>query len=118
MKTKRNISICGIDCDAYSTCDKCSSVCKSMHDVFDLKKPCKGCNEIHEKISRNYIQGKSKLKICPIYECVINKRYKHCGDCEQVPCDLYYELKDPFINDFIHGLDIEHRVNTLKSMKD
>jgi hypothetical protein len=115
MKTKKSISVCGIDCKAYSTCDKCSSICKNMHSVFDLKKPCEGCNEIHEKI---LLSKHISLNICPIYECVINRHYQHCGNCEQLPCDLYYELKDPFINDFIHGLDIEHRVNTLKSMKE
>ena len=113
MKTKRNISVCGIDCEAYSTCDKCSSICKSMHNVFN--NICEGCNAIHEKILLN---KNISLNICPIYECVINKHYKHCGECKQLPCKLYYDLKDPLISDITHKLEIEHRIRVIKSIKD
>ena len=115
MKTKKNISVCGIDCKEYFACNKCSSICKNMHAIFDSKKPCEGCNAIHEKILLN---RNISLNICPIYVCVTNRQYKHCGECEQIPCDIYYELKDPFITDSVHKLNIEERIKVLKSIKD
>ena len=112
MKYKNSISVCGINCAVYSACNKCSSVCKSMHKVFD--KPCLGCNEIHEII---FLGGNLSLNVCPIYNCVHKKNYKHCGECDELPCELYFELKDIFISDVQHKLDIEHRIKVLKSIQ-
>lgn len=37
----------------------------------------------------------TKESCCDIYECCVNqRRYEHCGQCEELPCS-YYESDDP-----------------------
>lgn len=37
---------------------------------------------------------------CPIYDCCVNTRhYGHCGECSELLCDRYNQVKDPMIPD-------------------
>lgn len=55
--------------------------------------------------------------ICPVYKCAKEKNYKNCGDCGQLPCELWYSLKDPSYTDEEHIRSINERTIALKEAK-
>jgi hypothetical protein len=56
------------------------------------------------------------MDTCPIYSCVKEKRLKHCGGCQELPCKIYLEMKDPSMSDEQHLQGIKDRVAVLKSL--
>jgi hypothetical protein len=39
-------------------------------------------------------------KTCPLFNCSVNKKgFKSCGDCEELLCKLFREMKDPNSSD-------------------
>jgi hypothetical protein len=55
-------------------------------------------------------------KVCPLYDCSVNKRnYKDCGDCVEVPCTIFREMKDPNSTDEEHQKSLIDRVSRLKN---
>lgn len=92
-----NISACGL------ICDNCPF----------FKKQCKGCYQVKGKPF--WTEGNTENNICPLFDCAINvKGHKSCGDCEKLPCSLYYSLKDPNISEEEHLQAIKERVSLLK----
>ena len=62
-------------------------------------------------------QVKYQDEQCPIYDCAVNKRgYKTCGECAEVPCQLFYDWKDPSMSDEEHNKAIESNVSLLKEL--
>jgi len=56
-------------------------------------------------------------KVCPLYDCSVNKRkHKDCGDCAEVPCQMFREMKDPNSSDEEHRQGLVDRVERLKSV--
>ena len=54
--------------------------------------------------------------ICPLFECAINrKRFKNCGDCIELPCDLFLKFKDPELSEEQHQEALKIRINRLKN---
>ena len=103
----KDISVCGIDCAAV--CD----VCNKNNAEF-AEKPCKGCNAEKGKLFWAKYLG---LDTCPIYHCCVNeKQLSHCGECDQLPCDIYFNTKDPSMSDEEHRKGIEDRVGVLKAL--
>jgi len=101
-----NISVCGIDCAV--ACIECNK-----HE--ELKNnPCKGCNAMEGKLFWTKFLG---LDTCPIYVCVKEKQLKHCGECAELPCKIYFEMKDPSISDERHQQGIKDRVAVLKKLE-
>jgi hypothetical protein len=98
MNTK--LSVCGSDC----------SICEYLE-----KSECIGCSKVKGKVWwLNYISA----DICPIYNCVINeKKFKNCGECSEIPCKLWRDLKDPNYTDEQHEAGIKNRVENLKNLK-
>jgi hypothetical protein len=104
---KKNISVCGIDCAAM--CETCNK----NNEEF-AEKPCKGCGEEKGKLFWTKYLG---LDTCPIYHCCVNKKQlKHCGECAQLPCDIYFNTKDPSMSEEEHQKNIQDRVQALKSL--
>ena len=55
-------------------------------------------------------------KVCPLYDCSVNKRnYRDCGDCAEVPCKMFREMKDPGSTDEEHRQGLTDRVARLKN---
>ena len=101
----KDISVCGIDCAVM--CEECNK-----HE--DLKNnPCKGCNALEGKV---FWLKYFNMDICPIYSCVKEKQLAHCGECAQLPCNIYFEMKDPASSDEQHQQSINDRVKILKSL--
>lgn len=91
-------SPCGIDC---TTCN-------------DLGKTCAGCKEIKGKVFWTAYFG---IDICPIYDCSVNQKgLKHCGECSELPCQIYYDSKDPSLTDEEHEKSIMDRAKILKGL--
>ena len=90
----KEISCCGINC---GECEYFGSICV-------------GCNKSCGKPF--YIEeGKS----CRIYECVKNKKcLENCGKCEELPCDLWMNTRDPKFTDEEFLNYIKERIKTLK----
>jgi hypothetical protein len=56
-------------------------------------------------------------KVCPLYDCAVLKRnYSDCGDCDEVPCKMFREMKDPNSTDEEHQQGLIDRVARLKNM--
>lgn len=90
------ISVCGYDC--YD--------CK-----YYKKSKCTGCNNIQGEVWwTEYLT----VKICPIYECVRQNKLMNCGECSKLPCDIWWELKDPEYSETEHKASIKTRIDTLK----
>ena len=102
----RDISVCGIDCAVASI--ECNKMDKELQ-----KNPCKGCNAAEGKI---YWTKYLNLDTCPIYSCAKEKQLAHCGECAQLPCNIYFEMKDPAFSDEQHQQSIKDRINVLKSL--
>jgi len=96
----RMVSVCGCEC---SKCD------------YFKKNECYGCNKIQGKVWWiQYVHANS----CPIYDCVINtKKLNNCGLCSELPCTLWYDLKDPSFTDEKHNQSIVERVKRLKESR-
>ena len=101
-----NISCCGINC---STCPFTETVHEGMTE------PCKGCHAVAGKLFWTQYLG---LDVCPIYQCCVNEnQYHHCGQCEQLPCEIYFNTKDPSLSEDEHQKSINDRVDVLKKIK-
>jgi hypothetical protein len=56
-------------------------------------------------------------KVCPLYDCSVNnKNYRDCGDCSEVPCQVFREMKDPNSTDEEHRQGLIDRVARLKNV--
>jgi len=93
----KGLSVCGYECLAC--------------EYFKESK-CAGCSEIKGNVWwASYINA----DVCPIYECVVNEqKHNHCGECGEVPCALWRNLKDPSYTDKQHEASIKKRVGNLK----
>lgn len=71
---------------------------------------CQGCNECQGKVF-HAPEGKA----CPIYTCSVQKkRLATCGSCDQIPCSIWKETRDPQFSDEEFEKSITDRVKNLK----
>ncbi len=91
------VSACGL------RCDEC--------EFFNIK--CDGC--IVVKGSTFWAKEMMPGKVCPLYACSVNERgYKHCGECRELPCEMFLKMKDPNSTDEEHQASIMRRVLLLR----
>jgi hypothetical protein len=92
------LSACGL------VCDEC--------EFFN--KTCTGC--INVKGSTFWAKEMMPTKVCPMYDCAVNKKqYNNCGGCDELPCKLFLDMKDPKSSEEEHKASIGIRVNRLKA---
>jgi len=90
---------CGIDCETCPFKDDCGG----------------GCFECGGKPF--YIKDFG-VELCPIYDCAVNKMgYKSCIDCPDLPCQLFYDWRDPSMTEEEHNQSINERVAAMKAFK-
>lgn len=95
---KRQREITGLSC-CGTECKKCS-----FHGTL-----CTGCNECQGKVFHA-----PKGRACPIYECSVKKmRFATCADCQQIPCVIWKETRDPQMSDEEFQNSITERVKNL-----
>lgn len=88
------LSVCGVDCGGCS-----------YHG-----KECAGCSEVQGNVFWvQYINA----DCCPIYQCVREKQLASCGQCGDIPCKTWYELKDPQWSEAEHQESIKKRLAAL-----
>ena len=78
--------------------------------------PCKGCYQVKGKTfwAKDHLEN----GVCPLFDCSVNeKKYNNCGDCNELPCKKFHDLKDPSISEKEHNEMIEKRVKILKGTK-
>lgn len=96
-ETADTLSCCGTQC---SKCGCYGSMCK-------------GCNACEGKVF-HAPEGQA----CPIYECSMNrKRLKGCGECGDVPCEIWRKTKDPSFSEEEFERNIQERVDRLRGKK-
>jgi len=83
-------------------------------DCGIYNKDCKGCYDIKGKACWLH---EVNLDVCDFYECsVIDKKLRHCGECEQIPCIKFWKNKNPKWSDEEHKEIVNSRVKLLKCM--
>ncbi len=70
---------------------------------------CAGCREAEGKPS--WVEGE---KVCELYSCCADRNFNSCGDCLDLPCTSFVELKDPSLSDEEHLRGVDRRVERLK----
>ena len=53
-------------------------------------------------------------EVCPVYQCCQDKEIADCGGCPELPCSMWFELKDPKHSDQEHWESIKLRVARLR----
>ena len=90
----------------------CGLVCSEC-EFFE--KECKGCHAV--KGQTFWALEHMPTKVCPLYNCSVNQRhYKDCGDCAELPCTTFREMKDPNSTDEQHQKSLVERVARLKKV--
>lgn len=93
------ISMCGVYCE----------------ECPHFEKVCAGCDQIKGKVYWAQYIGSDA---CPIYHCVTNKKFENCGDCSDMPCEIWFTLKDPDWTEEQHEQSIRDRQAFLKKLRD
>lgn len=94
-----NISVCGLDC---SSCP-------------EFGKQCEGCKKISGKVFWTTHFG---LEKCPMHKCCTDVHgLEHCGLCEKLPCQTYFDMRDPAYSEDEHLEGIDRRVKVLRGLK-
>jgi len=92
------LSACGL------ICDECEF----------YNKTCTGC--INVKGSTFWAKEMMPIKVCPLYDCSVNKKsYKNCGDCHELPCKMFREMKDPNSSEEEHQKSLITRAERLRA---
>lgn len=93
-------TICGLYC----------GTCRYLGDG------CAGCNNVKGKPFWTELIG---IGTCPIYDCCVNTRHLgHCGQCSELLCDKYVQIKDPNMPEQqIEKANMERKANLLQRMK-
>ncbi|MCL2508587.1 MAG: DUF3795 domain-containing protein [Oscillospiraceae bacterium] len=90
------LSPCGIDCEACQMKESCGGGCQI----------CGG--------KPFYIKDFG-VETCPMYDCSVNKHgYKTCAECPEVPCQIFFDWKDPGMTDEQHVSAVNANVALLK----
>ena len=90
------MSPCGIDCE------ECP-----------LKKDCGG--SCHDCEGKPFYLKDFGVEVCPLYDCAIKKGFRTCGECSELPCQLFYDWKDPSMTEEAHLQSVKDRVEALKA---
>ena len=88
----------------------CGLICSEC-EFFE--KQCNGCHAVSGQTF--WALEHMPTKICPLYDCAVNKHnFRVCGDCPEVPCNMFREMKDPSSSDEEHRQGLIDRVARLK----
>ena len=89
----------------------CGLIC---NDCPFFKNPCTGCFDVKGKTF--WAKEATAKGICQLYDCSVNqRRYENCGDCSELPCQMFKDQKDPNISQKEHNESIVKRVKILKN---
>jgi len=93
-----SINPCGIRCDN----------CRFFKNL------CGGCRSKNGNVF--WAKEHTEKGVCPIFDCSVNKlSYNDCGHCFKLPCNIFFDLKDPEMSEEDHKNSIIERVKALKN---
>jgi hypothetical protein len=93
------LSPCGINCSECPIGENCAGGCRVSGG-----KPF-------------YIES-FDVEVCPIFDCAVNKNsYETCAECSDLPCQLFFDWRDPDMTQEEHNKGIEENVVVLRSYK-
>jgi Uncharacterized protein conserved in bacteria len=96
---KKQREVLGLTC-CGTECEKCG-VYGSL---------CQGCNEAGGKVF-HAPEGRP----CPIYQCSVNKyKFASCAACENLPCQIWQDTRDPSLSQEEFDATVRSRVNNLR----
>lgn len=91
----------------------CGLICT---DCIAFPGECRGCLAVEGK--PYWTSDVTPNGICPLYDCAVHqKEYHHCGDCPELPCQMFVGLKDPAISDAEHQKLLKKRVANLRKLE-
>jgi hypothetical protein len=98
INMKREIGVCGCIC----------SDCR----IFGTE--CQGCLAMQGKVCW---LPEVNMEICDFYECCVEqKQLTHCGECDEIPCQRFWQNKNPKWTAEQHRKIVESRVEILKKI--
>ena len=87
----------------------CGANCESCEYLSN----CNGCNAMKGK---PFYINDFGFEVCQMYDCSVNKKgHKSCAECPELPCQTFYDWKDPSMTDEAHINSINERVKNLKN---
>ncbi len=90
----------------------CGLICSDC-EFFGAQ--CSGCHAV--KGQTFWALEHMPTKTCPLYDCSVNKlHFKDCGDCGELPCKMFREMKDPNSSDEEHRQGLIDRVARLRAI--
>lgn len=88
----------------------CGTECQSCNFYGNM---CGGCNECKGKVFHA-----PAGRACPIYECSVKKKkLRNCSQCEELPCKVWEDTRDPQLSEEAFEKSIAERVKNLKDNK-
>jgi len=88
----------------------CGAICDECPFYYN---DCTGCKKLDGKVF--WSADAAENGICPMYDCSVNKKeYGSCSKCKELPCQLFYNMKDPGMTDEQHQESIVKRIEVLK----
>jgi hypothetical protein len=91
------LSTCGLKCD----------------ECEFYNKTCAGCRNV--KGATFWAVDMMPAKVCPLYHCAVKQRgFRDCGECPELPCATFLQMKDPATSDEDHQRMIGVRVSLLR----
>ena len=74
-------------------------------------------HRLQERQRLNFLgEGDDAHKGLSLYDCSVNTRnYKDCGDCAELPCKMFREMKDPNSTEEQHQKSLLTRVSLLRA---
>ena len=100
MSDKKHAPVCGIYCG----------------DCEFFRTQCEGCGYVAGK---PFWTAQIPSGVCPLYDCCSNqKQMEHCGLCEDFPCKIFMELRDPNMTDKEFQESLKARQDALERRAD
>ena len=92
------------------TVSPCGAICNEC-PFYNTE--CSGCKNLDGKVF--WSKDVAENGVCPLYDCSVNEKHLgSCGKCKELPCKLFYNMKDPNMTDDQHQESIVKRVEVLK----
>jgi hypothetical protein len=94
------LSVCGMKCN----------------ECYAFGKDCPGCQQVQGK---PFWTAKCGIEVCQLYGCCKQEmRFHNCGDCSDLPCPSFFQVKDPNTSDEEHLEGLKLRVTRLRDWID
>ena len=93
-----SLSPCGINCVECPLAESCGGSCQTLQGKpFYLKD--------------------FGVEVCPIYDCAVNKNgFSTCGECAELPCQIFFDWRDPSTSEEAHRQWVEDQTKILKAL--